>query len=59
MRIRPNWSLILGKEKRKEEEMRREEEEEEKKKGMETRDLHGFVWILVGSISEGLVRNSS
>ena len=47
MRIRPNWSLILGREKREEEEMRRdekrrrrEEEEEEEKKGMET----SFVW---------------
>ena len=48
MRIRPNWSLILGGEghyvKRKEE--RKEEKKKKKKrKGMETRDLYGDVWI--------------
>ena len=57
--MRPNWSLILGREQREEEERRREEEEKKrrkkKKKGMKTRVLYGcydvvwnllsFVWI--------------
>ena len=43
MRIRLNWSLILGREKREAKERRREEEEEEEKKGMKTMVLYGIV----------------
>ena len=44
MSIRPNWSIILGREKCEEEEWRREEEEKKKRKKIKKVWKLGFVW---------------